>query len=156
MVLADFTASDVAWVALAAFLVLCGLGLFYALFRLGETLGQVTKTVEHTEAEVLPVIDKAGGTLDRVNRELDKVDVMTDSALDAVKAADSAVRTVSSTVSYPVRKLAGIAAGLRYGFSSFTTHFDLDDAVRAAKDAAARREQDLAGALAEAESGSAR
>jgi len=150
-VLADFSASDLAWVALAVFLVLFGIGLFYFLFRFGETLGQVTKTVEHTEDEVLPVINKAGGTLDRVNRELDKVDVMTDSALDAVKAADTAVRTVSNAVTYPVQKLAGLAAAVRYGFSSFLSGRDFDEAMRAAKEAAARREQDLAEDVAAAD-----
>ena len=52
MVLADYTASDFAWIALAAFLCLVGVGLLYALFRLGEMLGQTTKTIEHTEAEL--------------------------------------------------------------------------------------------------------
>jgi uncharacterized protein YoxC len=150
VLLADYSASDVAWLALAAFLVLLGVGLFYALFRAGETLGQMTKTIEHTEAEVLPVIDKAGGTLDRVNRELDKVDVMTDSAVDAVQAADTAVRTVSGAVSYPVQKLAGLIAGVRYGISSLFTGRDVEEAMRAARDAAARREHDLAEDVAEA------
>ncbi len=148
MVIADYTASDLAWIALAAFLVLAGVGLFYFLFRFGETLGQVTKTVEHTETEMLPVINKAGGTLDRVNRELDKVDIMTTSATDAVKAADTAVRTVSSAVTYPVQKIAGLVAGLRYGFSSFVSGRDFDAAMVAAREAAARREQDLADEVA--------
>jgi uncharacterized protein YoxC len=142
--LADYSASDFAWLALGVFLILFGVGLFYFLFRFGETLGQVTKTVEHTETEVLPVINKAGGTLDRVNRELDKVDVMTDSAVDAVKAADTAVRTVSNVVTAPIQKLAGLAAGLRYGFSSFLSGRDFDAAMHAAREAAERREQDLA------------
>jgi uncharacterized protein YoxC len=148
---ASYTATDIVWVALAAFLCLIGVGLFYALFRLGETLGQVTKTIEHTEAEMLPVITKSGGTLDRVNRELDKVDVATDSALAAVKAADTAVRTVSSAVTYPVQKLAGLVAGVRFGFSSFVSGRDFDEAMRTAKDAAARREQDLAEDVAAAD-----
>lgn len=148
MLIADYTASDLAWIALAAFLVLTGVGLFYFLFRFGETLGQVTKTVEHTETEMLPVINKAGGTLDRVNRELDKVDVMTTSATDAVKAADTAVRTVSSAVTYPIQKIAGLVAGLRYGFSSFVSGRDFDAAMAAARNAAARREQDLADEVA--------
>ena len=151
MTIADYTATDFVWVALAAFLCLVGVALFYALFRLGETLGQVTKTIEHTEAEMLPVITKGGGTLDRVNRELDKVDVATDSALAAVKAADTAVRTVSSAVTYPVQKLAGLVAGIRYGFSSFVAGRDFDEAMRTAKDAAARREQDLAEDVAAAD-----
>lgn len=145
MLVAEYTASDVAWVALAAFLTLVGVGLFYALFRLGETLGQATKTIEHTEAELLPVIAKGGGTLDRVNRELDKVDVATDSALAAVQAADTAVRTVSGAVTYPVQKLAGLIAGLRTGFSTFVSGRSVDGALATARDAAARRERELAG-----------
>ena len=141
---ADYSATDFAYIALAAFLVLVGVGLFYFLFRAGETMGQVTKSIEHTEAEMLPVINKAGTTLDHVNRELDKVDVMTDSALDAVKAADTAVRTVSSAVTYPVQKLAGLTAAVRFGFSSFISGRDFDEAMRTAKEASARREQDLA------------
>jgi hypothetical protein len=144
MPLVAYTASDFAWLALGAFLILCGIGLFYFLFRFGETMGQVTKTVEHTETEVLPVINKAGGTLDRVNRELDKVDVMTDSAVDAVKAADTAVRTVSNVVTFPIQKLVGLAAGVRYGVSAFVSGHDFDEAMRTAREAADRREKDLA------------
>ena len=79
---------------------------------------------------MLPVINKAGGTLDRVNRELDKVDLMTTSATDAVKAADTAVRTVSSAVTYPVQKIAGLTAALRYGISSFLSGRNFDEAMR--------------------------
>ena len=77
-------------------------------------------------------------------------DVMTTSATDAVKAADTAVRTVSSAVTYPMQKLAGLTAAIRYGVSSFLTGRDLDEAMRTAKDAAARRERDLAEDVANA------
>jgi hypothetical protein len=150
VIVADYTASDAAWVALAVFLVLFGVGLFYALYRLGQTFGQMTTSIQHTEAEALPVINKAGGTLDRVNRELDKVDVMTDSAVDAVQAADSIVRTVANVVVTPIQKLAGAVAGLRYGFSSLWTSHDVDEAMRVAREAAIRREQDLQADLADA------
>jgi len=142
--IADFTASDAAWMALAAFLVLTGVGLFYLFFRAGETMGQVTKSIKHAEAEVLPVVNKAGGTLDRVNRELDKVGVVTDSAVDATRAADTAVRTVSGAVSRPVVMLAGLMAGVKAGVSSFVSGRDFAAAKQAATDAAAAREQELA------------
>ena len=114
-------------------------------------LGQATKTIEHTEAEVLPVISKGGVTLDKVNREPDKVEVATDSALAAVQAADTAVRTVTGAVTYPVTKLAGLIAGLRGGVSSFLSGRDLDAAMATARDAAARREHDLAEEVAAAD-----
>ena len=63
MILADYTASDFAWIALAAFLCLVGVGLLYALSS--ARCWATTKTIEHTEAEVLPVTTKGGVTLDR-------------------------------------------------------------------------------------------
>jgi hypothetical protein len=99
---------------------------------------------------VLPVVNKSGGTLDRVNKELDKVDVMTDSAVEAVGAIDRAVRAVSAIVTAPVEALAGVAAAVRHGVSSFVTHRDVDEAVRTAKNAGARRMADLADELDQA------
>ena len=96
MLVADFTPSDFAYVALAVFLLAVGLGLGYALFRLGGTLQRLSSFIRGTERELLPVINKVGGSVDRVNLQLDKVDQMTDSAVDAVDHVDSAVRTVSS------------------------------------------------------------
>ena len=52
----------------------------------------------------MPVINKTGGTVDRVNHQLDKLDAATDSAVDAVEAVDEAVRAVSFAVKRPVKK----------------------------------------------------
>jgi hypothetical protein len=92
---------------------------------------------------VLPVIEKVGGSVDRVNTQLDKLDVATDSAVDAVEAVDEAVRSVSFAVKTPVRKLAGMTAGVSHGWASFKTKRSWSDAVTEAKSAAARRERDL-------------
>ena len=105
--LASVDWSDVAYAALAVFLVLAGLALAYGAFRLGGTLGRASSLIEGTETELLPVISKLGGTLDRVNTQLDKVDVMTDSAVDAVTTVDTAVRTVTSVVTCPCRRSRG-------------------------------------------------
>ena len=115
-----------------------------AFWRLGVLFSQLRSTVQHTEEEVLPVINKSGGTLDRVNRELDKVDMMTDSAVEAVTAVDRAIRAVSALVTAPVEALAGLAAAVRHGVSSFLTHRDVNQAVNTAKEAGARRMEDLA------------
>ena len=58
--------------------------------------------------EMLPVIAKVGGTVDRVNDQLLKVDTMSDSAVDAVQSVDRAVRAVSYGVATPVQKAVGI------------------------------------------------
>ena len=71
---------------------LAGAALRLRRVRLGGTLGRASSLLQGTETELLPVISKLGGTVDRVNVQLDKVDLMTDSAVDAVAAVDTAVR----------------------------------------------------------------
>jgi hypothetical protein len=141
------TTSEALDVVLAIFLIVVGLALGYAFWKLGLLFAQLCRTVRNTEREVLPVINKSGGTLDRVNKELDKVDVMTDSAVEAVGAIDRAVRAVSAIITAPVEALAGLAAAVRHGVSSFVAHRDVDEAVQTAKDAGARRMADLADEL---------
>jgi uncharacterized protein YoxC len=145
------TTSQALDVVLAIFLIVVGLAIGYAFWRLGVLFSQLRSTVQHTEEEVLPVINKTGGTLDRVNTELDKLDVMTDSAVEAVTAIDRAVRAVSAVVTAPIEALAGVAAAVRHGVSSLLANRDVDEAVRAAKEAGTRRMADLAEELDEAD-----
>lgn len=143
MSLVAFEWSDVAYVSLSVFLLAVGLGLGYAFFRLAGALGRLSSLIRGTERELLPVINKVGGSVDRVNKQLDKVDVMTDSTVDAVDNVDSAVRAVSFAVRRPVQKLAGVAAGVSHGAATLRVKRDWREAVRVAKEAAARRERDL-------------
>ena len=144
------TTSQALDVVLAVFLVVVGLAIAYAFWKLGVLLAQLRRTVRNTEREVLPVIGKTGGTIDRVNTQLDKLEVMTDSAVEVVTAIGRAVRAVTALVTAPVQALAGLATAIRHGVSSFVTHHDVDEAVRTAKDAAERRMADLAEELDEA------
>src|SRR4051795_12347997 len=147
--LASFGWSDLAYLALSVFLLAAGVAFVYAAIRLGGTLGRASSLLKGTESELLPVITKLGGTVDRVNVQLDKVDQMTDSAVDAVATVDTAVRTVSHVVTRPIEKLAGLAAGVRHGASTLTTRRSFGDAVRTGKEEAARRERDLEEELGE-------
>ena len=145
-----YTAGDVAQVALAVFLFAVGLSLGYAFLRLGGTLGRLSAFIKGAQEELLPVINKVGGTVDRVNGQMDKVDVMTDSAVDAVEGVDTAIRAVSMAITRPVQKVSGFAAGVTHGVADFKAHRDVGAAMRAAKDAAARREAELAEELRDA------
>lgn len=141
------TAGDVANYALAAFLVAVGAGLAYAFLRLGGTFGRLSSFIKGTEDELLPVIHKVGESVDRVNGQLDKVDQVTDSAVDMADSVDTAVRAVSMAIARPVQKVSGLAAGVTHGAASLKAHRDWSEAVRTGKEAAARRERDLADEL---------
>ena len=138
-----YTASDAAWIGLTVFPVATGLALGWAFVRLGSTFGRLSSFIRGTERELLPVIAKAGGTVDRVNAELDKLGQASDSAVDAVESVDQAVRAVSFAIKRPVQKLTGLSAGLSHGFASFRARRDWRRAVATGKEAAARRETDF-------------
>ncbi len=137
------SAGDIANYALAVFLLAVGLGLGYTLVRLGGTFARLSSFIRGTERELLPVIHKVGESVDKVNGQLDKVDRVTDSAVDMADSADTAVRAVSIAIARPVQKASGLAAGIAHGIATLRTRRDVGEAVRAAKEAAARRERDL-------------
>ncbi len=144
MLVAAFTWGDLWRLALAVFLFAVGLASAYLLVRLAGTIGRLSALIRGAEDSLLPVIGKVGGSVDRVNGQLDKVDRITDSAVDAVEHVDAAVRAVSMAVTRPVQKVSGLAAGLSYGAADFRVRRDWRHAVQAGREAAARREADLA------------
>lgn len=148
--LVAFTWGDTWRLALAVFLLAVGLSAAYLLVRLGGTVARLSSFIQGAEREVLPVINKVGGSVDRVNGQLDKVDRITDSAVDAAESVDTAVRAVSLAVTRPVQKVSGLAAGVTYGVADLKTKRSWRHAVQAGKDAAARRERELADELHEA------
>src|SRR5438552_17533437 len=119
MLVAAFTWGDLWRLARAVLLVTVGLSSAYLLVRLGGTVGRLSAFISGAEREILPVINKVGGSVDRVNGQLDKVDQITDSAVDAAASVDTAVRTVSRAVTRPVQTVSGFAAALSYGVSDF-------------------------------------
>ena len=150
MLASTVNSSDVWEIALAVFLLAVGLALAYLFVRMARTTDSVTDLIKGTEREVLPVIEKVGGSVDRINAQLDKVDQVTDSAVDVADSVDTAVRAVSMAVTKPVQKVSGFAAGVSYGAADLKTKRGWKHAVQAGKDAAARREQELADELRDA------
>ena len=138
-----FTFGDLAYAALAIFLLLVGLGFAWVSLALGGTLQRLSALIKGAQEEVLPVVAKVGTTVDHVNAQMEKVDRITDSAVDAAEAADTAVRAVSMAVTRPVQKLSGFAAAVTHGVADFKAHRSWNSATEAAKEAAAAREQEL-------------
>lgn len=147
MLLGDISALDVLWIALSFFLVLVAVGLAFVLFRLAGTVQRSSSLVEGLEREMLPVLNQAGGTLERVNAQLDKVDRVTDSAVDAADSVDTAVRAVTLAVTRPAQKISGLVEGVAHGVASLRARKNVRGAYRAGREAAARREEEIADEL---------
>jgi hypothetical protein len=152
---AAFSSGDAWRIALAVLLFAIGLTFAWVLVRLAETVARLSSLVKGVERELVPVISKVGGSVDRVNGQLDKVDQMTDSAVDAVDSVDTAIRAVSLAITRPVEKLSGFAAGVSFAFAEFKAHHNWRSAVDAGREAARRREHELAEELRDAGRGSA-
>src|SRR6187551_2638555 len=125
------TAGDAAYWALAIFLVLVGVGSLIALVKLGQLFDRISSLIRGAERDALPVVVKTGGTVDRVNYQLDKLDTVTDSAVSMADNADTAVRAVSTAIATPVEKVSGLAAGIAHGFSQFRKSKDFGEAKSA-------------------------
>ena len=138
------TTGSIAYAALAFFLIAIGLTLGYAFLRLAGVFGRVSSLVKGVEQELVPVLNKAGGSIDRVNGQLDKLDVVTDSAVDAVSSIDTGMRAVAGAVKLQARKIAAMSAGLVHGFAAFRVEHDFASAMSAARFAAEERENRFA------------
>ena len=143
MPVAELETIDVLWIALSVFLVLVGAALTFALIRLAATLRSTSSLVQGLEKEMLPLISKAGGTVDRVNLQLDKVDLVTDSAVDAADSLDTAVRAVTIALTRPVKRISGLAAGLSHGLAAFRVQKNVRGAYQSGRAAAERREREI-------------
>ncbi len=140
--------SDVLKLALSIFLVATGLGLAYVFLRMAGVFARLGTSVTRVTDEVVPLLNRAQTTIDGVNLELARVDEMMQTAVNATKGAEKTVQTVSSAVTAPVRKLTGLAAGVRQSMATLRARRAADAADRAA--AAAQAADRAADAAAEA------
>lgn len=113
------TAKAIMWLGLALLFALGGVGLAYVLWRVGRVLRRAEKDLHRTVDGVVPLIAKAGVSMDRVNDQLGKVDVMMDSAVDMTEALDTTVRSVSHAIVEPVRAVSSTMAGAAEAARSF-------------------------------------
>lgn len=125
--------SDVLKLALSIFLVVTGLGLGYVFLRLAGVFERVGTSVTRVTDEVVPILNRAQSTVDGVNLELARVDEMMQTAVNATKGAEKTVQTVSSAVTAPVRKVTGLAAGVREGVATLRARRAAEKAARRAQ-----------------------
>ena len=118
----------VMWLGLAFLFIAGGGGIAYALLRVGRLLTAVQVDLHRTVDEVVPIISKAGVSVDTLNGQLQKVDMLLDSAVDVADSVDTTVRAVSMAVTEPVKKVAGAMAGAGAAVTSFRDRIASDDA----------------------------
>lgn len=94
----------VAWAVLVVFLGL----MLVNVFRLLESTKLM---VDDLRKETVPLLHEVTGTVSGLNRELDRVDGMVESAGNIVKSVERVSTVVEATVSSPLIKVAAVGAG---------------------------------------------
>jgi uncharacterized protein YoxC len=104
--------------SLSFFLVLIALALAYLLIRMGGTFSRINDFIKRLDNEVIPLLSKSQVTLDEVNSELGKVDEMLGTLVTVTNKVESTANTLQSVVTKPVKKVAGVSAGVSEAVSS--------------------------------------
>ena len=115
----DIVWADVLRASLSFFLVIVGIGIAYVCFRLGGVLRRMSMTVVRMTDEVVPILSRAQTTVDGINLELQRVDEIMVSAVNATKGAEKTVTSISHAVTAPVKKASGWAAATREAVATF-------------------------------------
>jgi hypothetical protein len=114
---AHLTALNAVWVSLGVFLGLLSLALVYVLIRLNSTAGRLGTLIQGIEDDVVPVVRKVEGTVERMNAQLDRLDRVT--------------------------KVSAVAAGVAHGGAALRARRDAREADQTGRDTATRRELEI-------------
>jgi uncharacterized protein YoxC len=105
--------------AAAFFFVVVAIAIAYALVKAARALERVDKVLADVDTQAVPLMQKAGTTLDGVNANLGNVDQITKDVADITDKIDKMATSVEGAVSTPARKAAAFSAGVQSAFSSF-------------------------------------
>lgn len=105
--------------AAAFFFVVVAIFLAYALFKAAKVLQRVDKVLVDVDENGIPLMKKAGTTLDGVNANLGNVDEITKDVAGITDKLDKMASSVETAVTTPARKAAAFSAGVQSAVSSF-------------------------------------
>ena len=111
---------DWALVILACFWGLLVVFLCVVLFRTASILESTRVLVDGIREETVPLLSEVKGSVERANRELDRVDGMLVSAGAIVARVEKISGLVEQATSSPLIKIISIGAGLRKAASRFS------------------------------------
>lgn len=101
---------DIALTAITIALAIAGL---YAVWVLVRSLNRLLATVEEVRGKLVPLLDKADVTLDAVNAELLRIDVIVSQAEDVGDAVSTASGFIRSPVNSAAQGIAKLVRGIR-------------------------------------------
>ena len=111
---------DIALIVLAGAWALLVAGLIYVLMGTQGVLQSTKILIDTMREEVVPLLREVHGTIERTNRELDRVDGMLESAGVVVGRVEKLSGLVEQAASSPLVKVISMGAGIRQAASRVT------------------------------------
>jgi hypothetical protein len=111
---------DIALMFLAGFWGLLVLFLCFVLFKTVEVIASTRLLIDGIRQETVPLLSEVKGSVERANRELDRVDGMLESTAEIVKRAERLSGLVEQAAASPLIKVISFGAGLRKAASRFS------------------------------------
>lgn len=108
---------DTALTIVAVFWAVLVLGLLVVLLNTFRVLESTKMTIDTMREEVVPLLREVQGTVERTNRELDRVDTMLISATEVVGRVEKLSGLAEQAAASPLVKIISVGAGLKKGFS---------------------------------------
>jgi len=114
------TGGDVALIILASAWAVLVAGLIYVLMGTQSVLQSTKVLIDTMREETVPLLREVKSSVERTNRELDRVDGMLESAGVVVGRVEKLSGLVEQAAASPLMKVIGLGAGIRKAASRAT------------------------------------
>jgi hypothetical protein len=111
------TGGDTALIVLASFWGLLVLALCVVLLNTFRVLESTKMTIDAMREETVPLLREIKISIEKTNREIDRVDGMLESASGIVTRVEKLSGLVEEAASSPLVKIISFGAGIRKGFA---------------------------------------
>jgi uncharacterized protein YoxC len=114
------TAGDTALIVVAAVWGVLVLFLCFVLRDTSRVLESTKLTIDAMREETVPLLREVKSSIERTNREIDRIDVVLESAGTIVGRVERLSGLVEEAASSPIVKIISFGAGIRKGFRKAT------------------------------------
>jgi uncharacterized protein YoxC len=111
------TAGDTALIVVAAVWGVLVLFLCFVLRDTSRVLESTKLTIDAMREETVPLLREVKSSIERTNREIDRIDVVLESAGAIVGRVERFSGLIEEAASSPLMKLMSLGAGIRKGFA---------------------------------------
>jgi uncharacterized protein YoxC len=104
--------ADLAAVICASAFVLLVVAIVFVLLKLGKFVDVASATIRETADSLVPLLDELTEATQSANKQLEKIDVITDSVVETTTSISSLISTLSETIGGPLLRVGEIVRGV--------------------------------------------